>query len=206
VIIVTYCLSVAIELIPDMEVIKMDQKIIGILPLMVALLLVAAFAAGDNPVIAANNTTQTASIHIADVIAIETPSVVNNSWASTDSTTLFFLNNTLGQNTVTSRSNGRIDVFIRSNTGSSIPHVDPSYSTDTLTEFQYRSNVTGIYTSFTNAFVEIIDRWKISQGTGSAGATISVPLMVFVPSYTDDGFYNSTVTYAAVRHGHPAPP
>lgn len=183
----------------------MKQKILGIIPLVVAMLLVAAYAAGDNPVIAANNTTQTASINIADVLALQTLSLVNNSWASTDSATLFFLNSTLGQNAVTSKSNGRIDVYLKSSTGPNIPHVNSSYSNDTLTNFQYLNNVTGSYTLFTTGFAKAISNWKIPQGTGPAGATISVPLMVFIPSYTDDGYYNSTVTYAAVRHDRPAP-
>ena len=171
---------------------------------MVAMLLVAAFAAGDNPV-AANNTTQTASITLADVLALETLNVVNNSWNSTDATTLYFLNSTLGNNTVTSKSNGRIDVYLKSSTGPTIPHVNSSYSNDTLNTFQYRSNETGTFVNFATTFARAISNWKISQGTGPAGATISIPLRVNIPSYTDDGFYNSTVTYAAVRHGRPAP-
>ncbi|MEN4018780.1 MAG: hypothetical protein PQ975_00805 [Methanobacterium sp.] len=183
----------------------MKQKILGIVPLMVAVLLVAAYAAGDNPV-AANNTTQTASINIADVLALQTLSLVNNSWASTDAATeLYFLNSTLGNNTVTSKSNGRIDVYLKSSTGSNIPNTNSSYSNDTLNTFQYRSNETGNFVNFATTFTKAINNWKIPQNTGPAGATISIPLRVNIPSYTDDGYYNSTVTYAAVRHNRPAP-
>lgn len=182
----------------------MKQKILGIVPLMVAMLLVAAFAVGDNPVVA-NNTTQTASINIADIIALENPSLVNNSWASTDSASLNFLNAAGGQNAVTSKSNGRIDVYIKSNTGSTIPHTNSSYSNDTLNTFQYRNNETGTFVNFATTFAKAINNWKIPQGTGPAGATISIPLRVNIPTYTDDGTYNSTVTYAAVRNNRPAP-
>jgi hypothetical protein len=93
-------------------------------------------------------------------------------------------------------------VHIRSTNGSIIPHVNTTYSTDTLNTFQFRSNVTGAFADFATANAMAIGNWKIAQGTGPAGATISIPLRVTIPSFTDDGLYNSTVTYTAVRRGH----
>jgi len=132
---------------------------------MVAMLLVAAFAAGDNPATASpeRRVNQTVSVNIADVIAIETPTVVSNSWAGTDAATLSLLDGAGNNNTVTSRSNGRIDVFLRSTTGPIIPHTNATYSNDTLNTFQFRSNETGAFVNFATTFARAISNWKIPQ-------------------------------------------
>jgi|GEM_PF-5301056 len=181
----------------------MKEKILGIVLLMGAMLFIVVYAAGDNPTTARpeRRVNQTVSVNIADVIAIETPTMVSNSWNSTDATTLFLLDGTGNDNTVTSRSNGRIDVFLRSSTGSTIPHTNTTYSNNTLNTFQFRSNETGTFVDFSTSFRMAIENWKIAQGTGPAGANISIPLRVNIPSFTADGFYNSTVTYVAVRGG-----
>lgn len=183
----------------------MNQKIVGIIPLMAAMLFVAVFAVGGNSVAAAttDTQTQTASVYISDVIAIVTPGVVSNSYASTTATDLALLNGT-NDNNVISKSNGKIDVYIKAADGSVIPNSNTTYG-DSLTNFQYQSSGTGAYTDFTNGFVAVIKDWKIPQGTTTDGVSQSVPLKVHVPSYSAEGYYNTTVTYLAVRSGTPAP-
>jgi hypothetical protein len=172
----------------------MNQKIVGIIPLIAAMMFVAVFAVGDNPAAAANTASQTASVNVPDVISIEVPTSVSNSWSSVDAKTDLYLLDGANPNWVKSLSNGHIDVAI-SSTGT----IGAAGTSDTLTNFGFYASTTK--TTFDGSNQAAITDWKVAQnGVDGVDNVQELPLSVDVPSFTSNGNYQTTVTYTASRH------
>ena len=169
----------------------MNQKIVGIIPLIAAMMFVAVFAVGDNPAAAADTASQTASVNVPDVISIEVPTTVSASWTTVGAGTDLHLLDGTNQNWVRSLSNGRIDVDI-----SSTATIGATGTTDTLKNFGFYASATK--TNFDGDNQAAITDWKVTQS--SSDNTKTLALSVDVPSYTSNGNYQTTVTYTASRH------
>ena len=186
----------------------MNSKMLGVLPIILMLCFTVFLAIGDNPATAApqDTQTQTAQVTIGDVISIVVPSVISNAHTGVDSVaSLQLLNgNATGTvNTVQSLSNGRIDVFMKSNSGPNIYNNNATLTyPDTLTNFRYTNALaTPATVNFATTYAEAIDDWKVSQNTvAGTGDTKNIPVFVTVPTYTAEGDYVAIVSYAAVRH------
>ncbi|MGZ7117903.1 MAG: hypothetical protein ACXVHS_10760, partial [Methanobacterium sp.] len=136
-------------------------------------------AMGDNPTMAAQqaNASQNASVSVADVIGISVPSLVNASNTGIGSQTALELKYGANTNNVTSTSNGKIDVYIKS-VAQIMNNNTTAYPTDNLTF--YFTNDTGAHNQFNGAWQKAIDQWKIPTGTPISGANKLVKLDVDV--------------------------
>ncbi|MCQ8905589.1 MAG: hypothetical protein NQU45_07760 [Methanothermobacter sp.] len=173
----------------------MREKLMGIIPLIVALVFVVAIGAYSSPSYAAT-ASQTVTVTVPEAISIVVPDVnFGNITAGTEGTSPAF--------TVSNTGNVKIDLYVKADAGS---FTSPN-ATDTIpiTGFKIFSNVTGSYAPFLTSFQKIYDNMdKAAQGSG-APTTWSTTLKLSVPAFTEDGTYTITNTYAAVKHNTALP-
>jgi hypothetical protein len=165
----------------------MNQKILGIVPLIVAMLFVAAFAVGDNSVSAANTAGQTATVNVNQNIAIT---------VSTDVTMTGADGTTLTSNSYIVNNTGNVQVFIyaRANnaafssgtTGDTIP---------ILGNYQIK-NQGGTYTGLTTADQKITTTKLDTLNHGNNYLTLDQKLAV--PSGVESATYTNGLTYTAM--------
>ncbi|MCG2829003.1 hypothetical protein [Methanothermobacter sp. K4] len=174
----------------------MREKIMGVIPLIVALMFVVALGAYSSPSYAAT-ATQTVTVTVPEAIAIQVSDVnfgsinAGNTGTSPD----FTINNT---------GNVKIDLYVKANAAA----FTSLTATDTIpiTGFKIFSNVTGSYLTFTQSSQKIYDNMnKAAQGTGTP-TQWTTRMQLNVPSFTEDGVYTITNTYTAVKHNTAAPP
>ncbi|MDI9618768.1 hypothetical protein [Methanothermobacter sp.] len=174
----------------------MREKIMGVIPLIVALMFVVALGAYSSPSYAAQ-ATQTVTVTVPQAIAIEVDNVDN--WVVAAGAT-----NTSENFTVKNRGNVKIDLYIKAN---SAAFTSTSGATDTIpiTEFYIFSKDANNYQNIVQTYQKIYTNMnKAAQGSGTP--TIwSTTLKLTVPAYTEDGTYTITNTYAAVKTGGIAP-
>ncbi|QHN06031.1 hypothetical protein FZP57_02420 [Methanothermobacter sp. THM-1] len=173
----------------------MKEKLMGIIPLIVALMFVVGIGTFNGPSYAAT-ATQTVTVTVPEAISIQVPDVNFGSVAagSTGTSPSFTINNT---------GNVKIDLYVRADASA---FTSPT-ATDTIgiENFSIFSNVTGSYLTFLTSSQKIYDNMnKAQQGTGNP-ATWSTTLRLTVPSFTEDGVYTITNTYTAVKHNGAAP-
>ncbi len=186
----------------------MDKKL-GVFTIALMLCFSVFLAIGDNSVTAVppNSTGNTiATVTIGDVIGITVPTAIANNYTGWDSfSNLQLLVGGYGgtTNNITSQSNGKIDVYVKSDTGSFIPNNNSTeYPDDVLTNFRYSGTDSHVTNgTFSDTWVKAIDDWKITQNETAADATINLPIYVNIPTFTAEGTYNTTIRYIAVRNG-----
>lgn len=170
----------------------MNQKILGIIPLMVALLFVAAIAVGDNPATAANPENQVVTVTVPQAIsiAVETPVTFGDVSAGTTGTLTYWVANV---------GNVKIDLSARAN--------QTSFQSTTATDvidingnyFIQQHGGGNLQVSTTNVLI-YNNMNKASQGSGIATNWTNAGQSLNVPSFTEDGTYSIGMIYSAVKH------
>ena len=171
----------------------MDKKILGIIPIVAVLCFSVFLATGDNQATAApdpqNSTvSQTVTVNIPDVIAIEAPAVTVTAAANVDEKTL-----SIG-GLIINKSNKHIDVYVKDPNAGTIPG-----AIENLDSFSYTPEV-GPSDEFDGTYQLFANNWKVPQGTGASGTSLPEGLSVHIPSYTDGGSYTTVVTVTGGRH------
>jgi len=173
----------------------MRERLMGLIPLMVALVFVVAIGAYTSPSYAAT-ASQTVTVTVPEAISIVVPNVDFGSIAAgSEGTSPAF--------TVSNTGNVKIDLYVKADASA----FTSTNATDTIpiTGFNIFSNVTGNYQNITTSSLKIYDNMnKASQGAGTP-TTWTTTLRLFVPPFTEDGTYTITNTYTAVKHNSPAP-
>lgn len=172
-----------------------NNKIAFILPLLVAVVVITAYGS-INTVLAANNTTQTATVNVKPVIGISDaatltfPDVIDSTTGDTPESIV---------NTITDQSNMAIDLYTRANQ----TNMTANGTTDTINiGFTSNSAANNLYTTnYQSAYTNWL---KPGQGSKSAN-TWNEPLNITVPQYTNNGTYTITIYHAAVANGAAAP-
>lgn len=171
----------------------MDKKILGIIPIVIVLCFSVFLAVGDYQATAApdpqNSTvSQSVTVNIPDVIAIEAPAVTVTAAANVDEKTIV-----LG-GLIINKSNKHIDVYVKDPNAGTIPG-----AIENLDTFSYTPNG-GSLTQFNGGYQLFESNWKVPQNTGADGASLPEGLSVHIPSYTDGGSYTTIVTVTGGRH------
>ena len=172
----------------------MNQKIVGIIPLMVAMLFVAGFAVGDNSVAAATTTaSQTATVTVPESIGL------NVNPGATMTATGTGVSVTSNSYNIANGGNSRIDVSVYSGSAftcptsvDTIPIVAAGSSDYTITIGSTTTNIPG---ASANKATIITNMATLKQG-GTASATQTLA----IPTGLEQGTYTNTLTYTAITH------
>ena len=172
----------------------MNQKIIGIIPLIAAMMLVAVFAVGDNQVSAATTTaSQSATVTVPESIGL---TVSPDATMAATGTGISVTSNSYN---IANGGNSRIDVSISSGAAftstTSTDTIPVAATGDTNYVIKIGSTTTNIPGAAANA-VKIIDNLKTQKQVGSVSATQTLA----IPAGLEQGTYTNTLTYTAVTH------
>lgn len=171
----------------------MNQKILGIMPLMVVMLFVVFIAVGDNQTYA-NPVNQTVTVTVNQAIAIEVETPVT--FGAVD----FSTTNTLDY-WVANVGNVKIDLFARAN--------DTAFRSATATDdiaisgnYFIQRNGAGFFQVPTDpGSVLIYDNMnKANQGSGAPNNWTDAQQQLTIPAYTEDGTYSIRMIYSATKH------
>lgn len=178
----------------------MKQKTLGVVPLMVAMLLVVAFAVGDNQV-SADTVNQQVTVTVPEAIAISVQTPI--SFGSVPAGTT----NALSPNyPINNTGNVRIDLYAKTNATA----FTSSTATDTiaiLNNYFIKNNNTGNFVQLSTSSVKIYDNMnKASQGAGTPHVWNTAGQRLTIPAYTEDGAYSIGLIYTAIKRGGTAPP
>lgn len=171
----------------------MNHKIVDVLPLMVAMLLVAFLAVGDNPATAAApiSADQSVTVTVNPNIAISTPSSITlpatNAGQTAQSSTY----------DVSNVGNVPVYIYVKANSASfagdndTIP-IDPNY--------QIRIQDGSTFTTLTTSLQQITTtKLKTANQAGSTGADKLTTLQkLAIPSGTEAATYTNSLTYSAL--------
>ncbi len=172
----------------------MKEKLMGIIPLVVALMFVVGIGAFNGPSYAAT-ASQNVTVTVPEAISIQVPDVdfgIINAGAT--GTKGFTISNT---------GNVKIDLYVRAD---ALAFTSPT-ATDTIGigNFSIFSNVTGEDLTFSTNSQKIYNNMnKAQQGSGTP-TTWTTSLKLTVPPFTEDGVYTITNIYTAVKHNAQAP-
>lgn len=173
----------------------MNQKIIGIIPLLAAMMFVAVFAAGDNQAVAATvQDTQTATVTVSESIGISVnPDATMSATAA---------GGNVGSNsyTISNTGNSRIDAFISSGSeftcltsGDTIPVAAAGDNKYFITIGSTNTNIP----SDIDQKAEIITNLPTHYQSAS-GSSVSAAQTLNVPAGIEQGVYTNTLTYTAI--------
>lgn len=177
----------------------MNQKIVGVIPLIVALLFVAAFAVGDNQAVAANPENQVVTVTVPEAIsiAVQTPISFGTVSAGTS--------NALTPNYwIENRGNVKIDLYAKANAAA----FTSATATDTIAisgNYFIKDHDDNFIQFLTTSQKIYDDMNKASQGSGTPETWNTAQQRLTIPAYTEDGAYSIGVTYTAVKHNTVAP-
>lgn len=165
----------------------MNQKMVGIIPLIAAMMFVAVFAVGDNQAAAASAGNQTVTVTVNPNIAITVPSTLT--MAANDGTT--------AQSATYTVSNvGNVQVFIYANATNSAFTSATSVDTIPITGYQIK-NQGGTYATLTQTAQKITTTKlnTLNHGTN----TLTIDQKLAIPAGTEAATdYTNTVTYTAM--------
>ena len=172
----------------------MNQKIVGIIPLMVAMMFVAVFAAGDNSAAAADTATQNAKLTVVQNIGITVSPDATMTATSTGGnvqSNSYVINNS---------GNSRIDVSIKS--GAAFNCLT-SHDTIPVTA----AGSTGYYITINSKNTNIPSgspSWIIynlpTYYQSPNGCNVSATQTLNVPAGIEQGIYTNTLTYTAITN------
>ncbi|MDI9615641.1 hypothetical protein [Methanothermobacter sp.] len=169
----------------------MREKIMGVIPLIVALMFVVALGAYSSPSYAAT-ATQTVTVTVPEAISIVVPNV---NFGVVDAGTT----GTSPDFTIQNTGNVKIDLYVNA--------TDSALRSATATDIIGVGNLT-INSNFANGYVQIpyaspikiYDNMnKAAQGSGTP-TTWTTNMKLVVPSFTEDGAYSINLLYTAVKH------
>lgn len=163
----------------------MNQKIVGIIPLIAAMMFVAVFAVGDNQVAAAS---QTVTVSVNKNIAITVPDV---SMTGDDGTTIE--SDPYG---VTNVGNVQVNIWVASNqaaftsgtTSDTIPIASSAYKI---------KNQAGSYVDLTQTLQKITTTKLNTKNHGNN--VLSTSQQLVIPAGTEAATYTNTITYSAME-------
>jgi hypothetical protein len=167
---------------------------------MAAMLLVTAYAAGDNQV-SANPVNQQVIVTVPEAIAIsvQTPVSFGNVSAGT-------YNVSSPNYTINNTGNVRIDLYAKTNATAftSSTAID---NIPILNNYYIKNNNTGNFVQVSTSSVKIYDNMnKASPGAGTPHVWNTAGQRLTIPSYTEEGTYSIGLIYTAVKRGGTAPP
>ncbi len=167
----------------------MNQKIVGVIPLMVAMLFVAVFALGDNTVAADNPVQQTANLTVAQVISISTDSNVD--LGTTSGTAAQTLNSPSYH--VNNDGNVKINLYIHANDSNGFTQAGGN-QTIPLAGYTIDDNSANP--------VNIGTGYSLIYGNMAKGPNsfLDTKQHLIVPAFTEAGPYSISLTYTAVRY------
>ena len=165
----------------------MNQKIVGIIPLIAAMMFVAVFAVGDNPAAAASSGTQTVTVTVNPNIAMTVPSTLT--MAANDGTTAqsssYIVNNT-----------GNVQIYVYVSAANAAFTSASSIDTIPITGYQIK-NQGGTYTTLTQTAQKITTTKLNTLKHGTNILTIDQKLDI--PTGTEAANdYTNTLTYTAM--------
>ena len=169
----------------------MNQKIVGIIPLIAAMMFVAVFAVGDNPAAAASTATQTATVTVNQNIAL-----------SVDTQDLTYSGNdgayaTSDEYTLSNDGNVKINVYAKLE-NENFAGSDP-IATSGSNIFQIENDAsawTDIHTATSGAGT-ILTSAKLDTAKHGSN-TLGTMQRLMIPTGTEAGSYTNTITYTAV--------
>jgi hypothetical protein len=165
----------------------MNQKIVGIIPLIAAMMFVAVFAVGDNSVAAASTGAQTVTVTVNPNIAITVPSTLTMAAAdgATAQSSSYIVNNT-----------GNVQVYVYVSAANAAFTSASSVDTIPITGYQIK-NQGGSYTTITQTLQKITTTKlnTLNHGTN----TLTIDQKLAIPTGTEAATdYTNTVTYTAM--------
>ncbi|HIH62435.1 MAG TPA: hypothetical protein HA298_07150 [Methanobacteriales archaeon] len=171
----------------------MNEKIGGLLALLVALMFAVALGAYDTS--SAATADQQVQVSVQEAISIDVDSPVdfgNQSAGDTYNSPNYDISNT---------GNVKIDLYVNTNDTDFRPTTENT--TDTIPidgNYRIRSNVTGSFEQLSTSLLKIYDNMpKASQGSGTP-FTWTTQQQLTIPAFTEDGTYVITLIYTAVKH------
>ena len=175
----------------------MNQKMLGIIPLIAAMMFVAVFAVGDNQVAAANaQDTQTANVIVQESIGIDvSPDATMTATAAGGAVTS-------NSYTISNAGNSRIDAFISSGSAFTSLTSGDDIPVDAAGDTNYFIT---IGTTNTNIPSDIAQKASIitnlpTHYQSASGSSVSATQTLNVPAGIEQGTYTNTLTYSAVTH------
>ena len=167
---------------------------------MAAMIVVAAYAAGDNQV-TANPVNQQVNVTVREAIAISVQTPVSFGSVSAGATNVlspnYMINNT---------GNVKIDLYAKTNA----TVFTSSTANDTipiLGNYFIKNNNTGSFLQVSTGSVKIYDDMiKASPGAGTPHVWNTAQQRLSIPGFTEDGTYSIGLIYTAVKHNAIAPP
>lgn len=173
----------------------MNQKIVGIIPLIAAMMFVAVFAVGDNQVAAATDS-QTATVTVNQNIAL---TVGDTTFGDLDpgatgaSSSNFDIANT---------GNVKSDVYVKSD-ASAFTSTAPVTDTIGIDEANYKIvGQSGDVAISAAAAAKVYD----DLATARTGTNVfTTHQLIDIPAGAEDGDYSISLTYTAVKHGAASP-
>ncbi len=172
----------------------MNQKMVGIIPLIAAMMFVAVFAVGDNSVTAATTTaSQTATVTVPESIGLTV------SPGATMTATGTGVSVTSNSYNIANGGNSRIDVSVYSGSVftcptsvDTIPIVATGSSDYTITIGSTTTNIPGASINKANIIT--------NMATQKQGGTASATQTLAIPTGLEQGTYTNTLTYTAITH------
>lgn len=178
----------------------MNQKIVGIIPLIVAMMFVAVFAVGDNQVAAASGPTsqsQTVTVNVKDNIALSvTPSAITmKNSAGTDPMAgdTSYSGAGASDNNIIVTNVGNVPITVSVNSGSAT-FSDGGSNTFTPTAFTINSQ-SGSSVNIGTALSTIATAMQKNGAT----STFNTHLTLGIPADANSATYTNSLSYTAVK-------
>jgi len=171
----------------------MNEKIGGLLALLVALMFVVALGAYDTSTAATADQTVRVSVREAISISVDTPlDFGNQSAGNTYKSPNYNIRNT---------GNVKIDLYVNANDTAFRPTTENTDDTIPMDgNYKIKSNVTESFEQLSTSLLKIYDNMpKASQGS-EAPFTWTTQQQLTIPAFTEDGTYVITLIYTAVKH------
>jgi hypothetical protein len=166
----------------------MNQKILGVIPLLVALMFAVSFVATDNPVAAADTASQTATVTVNENIAITVPTAATMSGNDGDTVT----SNSYDVNNV---GNVQVHIYVKANA----PAFTSGGSIDTIPITGYQiKNQAGSYVTLTETLQKITTTKLNTLKHGSN--VLNTDQKLAIPTGTEAANYANSLTYTAMKN------
>lgn len=171
----------------------MNEKIGGVVALLVALMLAVAIGSYNTSSAATANQQVQVSVPEAISIAVDTPLNFGNQTAGATYTSPNY--------NIQNTGNVKIDLYVNTNDTAFRPTTPNTNDViDINGNYKIKSNVTGNFEQLSTNLLKIYDNMpKASQGSGTP-FTWTTQQQLTIPAFTEDGTYVITLIYTAVKH------